>query len=57
MAGRFLAVACPECQHEQTVFERASTPVDCGECGASIATPTGGKADIAGEVLEVVESR
>ncbi|MFW6448221.1 MAG: 30S ribosomal protein S27e [Halobacteriota archaeon] len=57
MTGRFLAVACPDCEAEQIIFERASTPVTCADCGATVATPTGGTADIAGEVLEVVESR
>lgn len=57
MAGRFLTVACPSCEHEQVIFEKASTPVDCGACEERLATPTGGKADITGEVLEVVEAR
>ncbi|MFP4627852.1 MAG: 30S ribosomal protein S27e [Halobacteriales archaeon] len=55
--GRFLAVACPECGAEQIVFERASTTVACPACDATVATPSGGRADIVGEVVEVVESR
>jgi small subunit ribosomal protein S27e len=57
MAGSFLRVACPDCGNEQVVFERASTEVSCAVCGSTLATPTGGTAEVAGEVLEVVEAR
>jgi small subunit ribosomal protein S27e len=57
MAGRFLSVACPECEHEQTLFSKAATTVECAECGATLATPTGGDAAVQGEVREVVEAR
>ena len=57
MAGAFLLVACAECDHEQVVFERAATTVSCAGCGATLATPTGGKAALAGTVVEAVESR
>jgi small subunit ribosomal protein S27e len=57
MAGSFLTVECPDCESEQTVFEKASTEVACAVCGHTLARPTGGKADIDGEVLELVEGR
>jgi len=57
MAGSFYAVACPDCENEQTVFGRAATEVACEVCGHTLARPTGGKATIEGEVLETVEAR
>lgn len=57
MAGNFYAVRCPDCENEQTVFGKASTEVACAVCGHTIARPTGGEADIEGEVVETVESR
>lgn len=57
MAGSFLTVKCPDCENEQIVFEKASTPVACAVCGHTLASPTGGEADIEGEVVETVEAR
>ena len=57
MAGAFYRVICPECEHEQVVYGKAATPVECAECGETLATPTGGKAAFTGEVAETVESR
>jgi len=55
---KFLRVKCKDCGNEQTVFERASTTVNCQVCGATVARPTGGKAaltegtEVTGEVRE-----
>ena len=57
MAGDFLRVACPDCENEQIVFERASSSVACAVCGTTLASPTGGKAELNAEVVEVVEAR
>ncbi|WP_132057477.1 30S ribosomal protein S27e [Halorussus amylolyticus] len=57
MAGNFFTVQCPDCDNEQTVFEKAATEVACAVCGATLARPTGGKADIEGEVTETVQAR
>ncbi|MDZ7702760.1 MAG: 30S ribosomal protein S27e [Halobacteriales archaeon] len=57
MAGAFLRVACPSCEHEQVVFERASTQISCDDCGEVLAEPTGGAATLRGEVVEAVEAR
>jgi small subunit ribosomal protein S27e len=57
MAGAFLRVACEACDHERVVFERAATAVTCTGCGAVLARPTGGKAALAGSVVEAVEQR
>ena len=53
--GRFLKVRCKECGNEQIIFERASIVVHCNVCDAVLARPTGGKAEILGEILEVLE--
>ena len=57
MTGSFLAVECPDCENEQIVFQKASTTVNCAVCGTTLATPTGGKAEINGDVTETVEAR
>ena len=51
----FVRVKCPDCEHEQIVFEKASTIVDCQICGRIIAEPRGGKAEIRAEILGVFE--
>ncbi|HDJ51202.1 MAG TPA: 30S ribosomal protein S27e [Thermoprotei archaeon] len=55
MPGKFLKVRCKECGNEQIIFERASTVVKCNVCDAILARPTGGKAEILAEILEVLE--
>ena len=57
MAGQFYKVECPDCENEQTVFGKASTEVACAVCGTTLVRPSGGEADILGEVVETVEAR
>ena len=57
MAGSFYRVKCPDCENEQTIFGRASTEIACAVCGHTLARPTGGDADIEGEVIDVVAAR
>ena len=57
MAGSFYRVRCADCENEQIIFGKASTAVACAVCGATLATPTGGKAVFEGEVVETVEAR
>jgi small subunit ribosomal protein S27e len=52
--GKFVKVKCKDCGNEQIIFIRASTPVNCVVCGSSVAKPTGGKAELKGEVVGVV---
>ncbi|MCX6686569.1 MAG: 30S ribosomal protein S27e [Methanoregula sp.] len=49
--SRFFKVKCPDCENEQTVFEKASTVVNCVVCGKELATPTGGKANVKAEIV------
>jgi len=55
MTGRFLKVKCKDCNNEQIIFEKASTPVVCQVCGGILAEPTGGRARIKAELLEELE--
>ena len=52
MSGKFIKVKCPDCGHEDIIFDRAATVVKCSVCGSVIAEPRGGKALIKGEILE-----
>ncbi len=47
--SKFFKVKCPDCENEQTVFEKASTVVKC-VVGHDLALPTG-KASIKAEIL------
>jgi small subunit ribosomal protein S27e len=53
--SKFLRVKCYECGNEQIVFSNATTRVPCNVCDGSIAEPTGGRAIIHGEVLNIYE--
>ena len=53
--ANFVEVKCPDCNNKQIVFVRCATKVQCQACGSTLAKPTGGKADIKGEIVEVVE--
>ena len=57
MAGNFYLVTCPDCENEQIVFDKVSSEVACAVCGHTLARPTGGKAEIDGEITETVENR
>ena len=50
----FVKVKCHECGNEQTIFGRASIEVTCIKCNAVMAEPTGGKAAIKAEILELL---
>ena len=52
---KFIKVRCQKCKNEQILFGKASGTVLCLVCNASMAEPTGGKADITARVLEVLE--
>lgn len=52
MAREFYKVRCEECGNEQTIFSHASTTVECLVCSEDLAIPTGGKAEVNGEVVE-----
>lgn len=53
--GDFVEIKCPDCSNKQILFVKCATVVPCQACGSTLATPTGGKAIIKGEVVGVVE--
>ena len=57
MAGNCYRVHCPDCDNEQVVVGKAASTVNCAVCGTTLATPSGGDAEIHGEVVETVERR
>jgi small subunit ribosomal protein S27e len=57
MPGSFYRVRCTDCENEQIVFGKAATVVTCAVCGTTLATPTGGEAEIDHEIVETVEER
>ncbi len=50
----FVRVQCEDCENEQVVFSHATSRVDCEVCGKTLAIPTGGKAEINTDILEIV---
>ena len=53
--AKFVEVKCPDCSNSQIVFVKVATKVPCQACGSTLATPTGGKSSIKGEIVKVVE--
>lgn len=51
-SSKFLLVACNECNTRQIVFDSAKTKTVCKECGAVLAYPSSGRADIVGKIVE-----
>ncbi|HLD72641.1 MAG TPA: 30S ribosomal protein S27e [Candidatus Nanoarchaeia archaeon] len=53
--SKFIKVRCAKCKNEQILFGNCSSEVKCLVCNKEMAYPTGGKARIAGRVLEILE--
>ncbi|MDO9536734.1 MAG: 30S ribosomal protein S27e [Thermoplasmata archaeon] len=53
--AKFVEVKCPDCENKQILFVKSATRVPCQACGSTLATPTGGKCAIKGEIVGVVE--
>jgi len=52
----FIKVKCPDCGNEAVINGRASTEVKCTKsgCEAVLAVPTGGKAAVSAEIVELL---
>ncbi len=48
----FLLVKCPNCGAERVVFSHTKVVIKCPNCGAELARPTGGRAEILGEIVK-----
>lgn len=53
--SRFIEVKCPDCGNEQIIFENAVMVVKCNVCDSILAEPSGGKAKVCGEVVNIFE--
>ncbi len=53
--SKYTKVRCEKCKNEQIIFNKISTKVHCLVCNEILATPTGGKANLVGRVLEVLD--
>jgi len=53
--SKFVKVRCKDCENEQVLFDKPSNVVSCHICGSKLAIPSGGKAKIKAEILEVIE--
>ena len=54
--SQYLKVKCRDCGNEQPVFSKCQTVVTCLVCGASLSKPTGGNAEIKGEVFNILDN-
>ncbi|MFB6182886.1 MAG: 30S ribosomal protein S27e [Candidatus Nanohaloarchaea archaeon] len=52
MARNFIRVRCDECGNEQITFSHAASNVECLVCGENLVQPTGGHAEVQGEIVE-----
>lgn len=52
--SRFLRVRCSKCRNEQIIFSNAASTIDCLVCGKPLARPTGGRAEVDGQILETL---
>ncbi|MBI4148998.1 30S ribosomal protein S27e [Candidatus Woesearchaeota archaeon] len=53
--SKFIKIRCPKCKNEQVMFGKAAVTVKCLVCEKVLAKPTGGKAKVKAQVLEVLE--
>jgi small subunit ribosomal protein S27e len=53
--SKFLKVKCNDCSNEQIIFGNATSRVDCTVCGRTLAEPSGGKAVVKTQILEVLD--
>lgn len=52
--SNFIRVKCGKCGNEQVVFDRPSLAPHCSVCDEILADPTGGRAKIRSEVVQVL---
>jgi len=52
--SNFVRVKCSKCGNEQVVFDKPSVAPRCSVCEEILADPTGGKAKLRSEVVQVL---
>ena len=50
----FVRLKCSHCGNEQIIFERSSSNVKCTVCEEILVEPSGGKAKIKGEKIQIL---
>lgn len=50
----FLRVKCKNCGGERIIFDRSTTEVKCEVCDETLVIPTGGRARVEGEILQIL---
>lgn len=55
MASKFIKVRCAKCKNEQIIFSKPANKVPCLVCEKPLAEPSGGKANVVGRVLDILE--
>ncbi len=54
-SSKFVKLRCTKCKNEQIIFGKSASKIKCLVCGSTLVTPTGGKAKIKAQILEVLE--
>jgi small subunit ribosomal protein S27e len=52
--SNFVRVKCAKCGNEQVIFDRPSLAPHCSVCNEVLAEPTGGKARLKAEVVQML---
>ena len=55
LISKFLKIKCPDCANESVLFTKLSSSVSCQFCGSSLASSTGGVANITAEIVEELD--
>jgi small subunit ribosomal protein S27e len=53
--SKFLKVKCKNCGNMQVIFGSAASKIACTACGATIATPRGGKTNVQTKIVAVLD--
>ncbi|MBS3152946.1 30S ribosomal protein S27e [Candidatus Woesearchaeota archaeon] len=53
--SKFVKLRCTKCKNEQIIFGKSASKIKCLVCSSTLASPTGGKAKIKAQILEVLE--
>ena len=54
--SKFLRVKCNDCDSEQVIFNKSNLQINCPVCGSTLAVQTGGKAQIKGKIVGVLDN-
>jgi small subunit ribosomal protein S27e len=53
--SNFLSVRCTSCQEKQVIYSHATSDINCKSCGNPIAKKAGGKSEILGEIISILD--